>query len=103
MHTALAHQNPEFRAQILAEDFSAYADEVLVGFKAFVEKQGGWSLTPNNFEGIHVTTANGWILVRKSLHDPQIPVNIESDVEGGTEPLKVAVVDCLSGFSSLRI
>ena len=29
---------------------------------------------------------NGWIL-RKSLHDPQIPINIESDLEGGATAL----------------
>ncbi len=93
----------EFRPQILVDDFSAYADEVLAGFKAFVEKQEGWSLTPNNFEGVHVTTSDGWILVRKSLHDPQIPINIESDVEGGTAPLKDAVLECLSAFDGLKL
>lgn len=93
----------EFRPQIMVDDFSAYADDVLEAFTAFVETQEGWSLTPNNFEGVHVTTPNGWILVRKSLHDPQIPINIESDVEGGTDPLKAAVLDCLSAFDGLKL
>ncbi|QBG47303.1 phosphomannomutase/phosphoglucomutase [Verrucomicrobia bacterium S94] len=92
----------EFRPQILVDDFSAYADRVLDTFSAFVEKQEGWSLTPNNFEGVHVTTADGWILARKSLHDPQIPINIESDVAGGAEPLKAAVCECLSAFDGLK-
>ena len=80
----------EFRPQIQVDDFSAYADTVLDGFKSFVESQEGWSLTPNNFEGVHVSCDGGWILVRKSLHDPQMPINIESDnrrrrdaIEGG--------------------
>jgi len=93
----------EFRPQILVDDFSAYADDVLEGFKTFVEKQEDWSLTPNNFEGVHVTTSTGWILVRKSLHDPQIPINIESDVEGGTAPLKASVLECLSAFDGLKL
>ncbi len=93
----------EFRPQIMVDEFSAYADGVLDGFKAFVETQDGWSLTPNNFEGVHVTTPGGWILVRKSLHDPQIPINIESDAEGGTAPLKAAVLECLSAFDGLKL
>ncbi|MDZ8117356.1 hypothetical protein [Pontiella agarivorans] len=93
----------EFRPRITVDEFSAYADEVLEAFSAFVEEQEGWSLTPNNFEGVHVTTPNGWILVRKSLHDPQIPINIESDVVGGTKPLKAAVLECLSTFEGLQI
>lgn len=93
----------EFRAQILVDDFSACADKALDAFKAFAESEDGWSLTPNNFEGVHVSTPNGWILVRKSLHDPQIPVNIESDIEGGVEPLKAKVYEVLGGFDELKL
>ena len=93
----------EFRPQILVDDFSTYADQVLEGFSAFVEGQEGWSLTPNNFEGVHVTTENGWVLVRKSLHDPQIPINIESDVQGGVAPLKQSVLNFLSRFDGLKL
>lgn len=93
----------EFRPQIMVDDFSAYADQVLEGFAAFVEGQDGWSLTPNNFEGVHVSTADGWILVRRSLHDPQIPINIESDVANGVAPLKEKVVEFLSRFDGLTL
>lgn len=93
----------EFRPQILADDFSAYADTVLDGFKTFVEAQDGWSLTPNNFEGVHVSCKGGWILLRKSLHDPQMPINIESDNAGGVEPLKAIVVEFLAQFDGLKL
>ncbi|MEI6892737.1 MAG: hypothetical protein V5783_11260 [Pontiella sp.] len=93
----------EFRPQILADDFSAYADTVLDGFKTFVEAQDGWSLTPNNFEGVHVSCKGGWILLRKSLHDPQMPINIESDNAGGVEPLKAIVVEFLAQFDELKL
>ncbi|MDF7824844.1 hypothetical protein P4B35_12535 [Pontiellaceae bacterium B12227] len=93
----------EFRPQILVDDFSAYADTVLEGFKAFVDSQDGWSCTPNSYEGVHVTCNGGWILIRKSLHDPQMPINIESDAVGGVEPLKAAMVEFLSGFDGLKL
>ncbi|MEE9369014.1 MAG: hypothetical protein V3V05_09140 [Pontiella sp.] len=93
----------EFRPQILVDDFSAYADEVQSAFTTFVENEAGWSLTPNNFEGVHVTCEGGWILVRKSLHDPQMPINIESDVLGGVAPLTEKVRGFLSGFEGLKL
>ena len=30
----------------------------------------------------------GWFLVRLSVHDPILPVNIESDVQGGVEAIR---------------
>jgi phosphomannomutase len=93
----------EFRPQIMADDFSAYADEVLNAFTEFVEKEAGWSLTADNHEGVHVTTQNGWVLLRKSLHDPQIPINIESDKLGGVDPLKEKVLEFLAPFDGLNL
>ena len=93
----------EFRPQILVDDFSAYADDVLSAFNAFVGGQEGWALTPENHEGVHVTTENGWILLRKSLHDPQMPINIESDESGGVAVLAEKVRDFLSGFNGLEL
>jgi phosphomannomutase len=97
----------EFRPQILVDDFSAYADKVLDAFSEYVVQQDGWSLTPNNFEGVHVTcdpsSGNGWILLRKSLHDPQMPLNIESDESGGTAMIAQKIHIFLSGFDGLKL
>jgi len=91
----------EFRPKILVSDFSAYADNVLSEFREFVINEEGWWLTPDNYEGVHVTTDDSWILLRKSLHDPLIPINIESDVIGGVEPLEKKVRSFLSRFDDL--
>lgn len=93
----------EFRPQIMVDDFSAYADEVLEKFKVFAEAEEGWSLTPDSYEGVHVTCQNGWVLVRKSLHDPQIPINIESDESGGVAVLEKKVRGFLYEFDGLRL
>lgn len=91
----------EFRMNINKDDFSAYGDTVLEAFKDFAEAQPGWTLTPNNFEGVHVTTTHGWILMRKSLHDPQLPINIESDLTGDVKLLSEQVRKCLAKFDAL--
>ena len=52
----------------------------------------GWTLVEPNYEGVRVSCTNGneegWLLLRMSLHDPVMPLNIESNVEGG-----VAVIE----------
>ncbi|MFC1468093.1 phosphomannomutase/phosphoglucomutase [Verrucomicrobiota bacterium] len=97
----------EYRPKINVEDFSAYADLVLEKFAEFVEQTEGWSLTPKNYEGVHVTcdssAGTGWALLRKSLHDPQIPLNVESDEQGGTAVIAAKIQEFLSQFDGLDL
>ncbi|MCD6188474.1 MAG: hypothetical protein J7K09_09950 [Desulfuromusa sp.] len=97
----------EYRPKIKIADFNTYGTSVLEGFAAFVEKTEGWSLTPNNYEGVHVTcdatAGNGWALLRKSLHDPQLPLNIETEEIGGVEQIAVKIKEFLSGYEGLEL
>ena len=97
----------EYRPKIKVVDFSTYGSSVLEGFAAFVEQTEGWSLTPNNYEGVHVTcdatAGNGWALLRKSLHDPQLPLNIETDEVGGVERIAAKIKGFLSGYEGLEL
>ncbi len=97
----------EFRPKISVSDFSSYADTVLEGFTQFVEQTTGWSLTPDNYEGVHVTcdtaSGNGWALLRKSLHDPQLPLNIESEENGGVKLIATKIKEFLSSYDGLEL
>ena len=97
----------EFRPKIVVDDFSAYADTVLEGFARFAEQTEGWSLTPANYEGVHVTcdaeSGDGWVLLRKSLHDPQLPINIESEQTGGVALIAAKVKTFLSEYKGLEL
>jgi phosphomannomutase len=97
----------EFRAKITTAEFGAYGDDVLKKFEQFVADEPGWSATPNNFEGVHVTvdasTGNGWALLRKSLHDPVLPLNIESEETGGVAKIAARIHAFLSTFDSLDL
>ena len=79
----------EFRMNILLEDFKAYGQQVIDELTAYAEKQEGWTLAPSNYEGVRVnldeTHGNGWFLLRLSLHDPLLPLNIESNSVGGAQ------------------
>ena len=95
----------EFRMNILVEDFKAYGQNVLDELKAYVEKQDGWSLAPNNYEGVRVNLdkadGNGWFLLRMSLHDPLLPLNIESDEKGGALVIAKQIAKFISNYDKL--
>ena len=84
-------ESKEFRMNILLEDFKPYGLEVLDKLQAYAAGQPGWSIAPNNYEGVRVNLdeahGNGWFLLRMSLHDPLMPLNIESDSVGGVKTI----------------
>ena len=97
----------ELRIRITADDFSSYADRVLAEFADYAARIPGWSLTPNNYEGVHVScdrnSGNGWALLRKSLHDPQLPLNIESETSGGARLIADRIRRFLVRFKELDV
>lgn len=72
----------EFRFAIGKEDFKAYGEQVLADLEAYTETQADWKAETENYEGIRVNIGDGWFLLRLSLHDPILPLNIEGDSEG---------------------
>ena len=95
----------EFRFKVTADDFAGYAQNVLDYIKTKVEagEIPGWSLALPNYEGVRVNTSEGWFLIRKSLHDPVMPLNIESDVEGGVEKVFKEIRVLLAAYNQLMI
>lgn len=85
-------ESKEFRLNIIPEDFKRYGQEVLEKLQTYAAEKAGWSIAPDNYEGIRCNLdtdhGNGWFLLRMSLHDPLLPLNIESDENGGV--LKIA-------------
>ena len=82
-------ESREFRMKITESDFRAAGQAVLDALGAFAPAQPGWSVLPDNCEGVRVALdkahGDGWFLLRLSLHDPILPLNIESDSVGGVK------------------
>lgn len=62
---------------------------VVEAFARFADTVEGWTPERQNFEGLRVNVAepggkSGWLLLRRSLHDPILPLNVESQTKGGT-------------------
>ena len=99
----------EVRFPILAEDFASYGDQILKDLEILADSGQiiGASLVTPNYEGVRIDFAQpsctGWLLLRKSLHDPIMPLNIESDVEGGTDEIRRMLKPLLAGYDKLDI
>ncbi|EHZ3604977.1 phosphomannomutase/phosphoglucomutase, partial [Listeria monocytogenes] len=95
-------ESEEIRLSITATDFKAYGKEALADFLTFVEADPDMELEPVNQEGIRVNTkgalGEGWFLLRMSLHEPVMPMNLESDEAGGIRKVK----DRLAGFFATK-
>ena len=95
----------EFRMNILLDDFKPYGQQVIDELTAYAGKQPGWSLAPSNFEGVRVNLdeahGNGWFLLRLSLHDPLLPLNIESNSIGGAEKIAKELAGFIASYDKL--
>jgi phosphomannomutase len=100
-------ESNEFRIKILADDFKAYGSQVIEQLQTFAARQPDWQIVPNNYEGIRISCTsaaeNGWCLLRLSLHDPVMPLNIESNVAGGVEQMRDRLLTFLQNMESLDV
>ena len=98
-------ESVEFRMNILLDEFKPYGQQVIDDLTAFAQKQAGWSLAPSNFEGVRVNLdeehGNGWFLLRLSLHDPLLPLNIESNSVGGAKKIAQELAGFIAGYDKL--
>lgn len=95
----------EYRINIVGEDFAAYGQQVLTAFEERA-KAAGYAVAPNSHEGVRLTftgEAQGWALLRMSLHDPLMPLNLEGDREGDCARILQAVKTLVSGFDRLDL
>ena len=93
----------EIRFPITCEDFAAYADNILKEFESWAEGRQDMQVAAPNFEGVRIAFDEGWCLFRKSLHDPIMPFNAESDRQGGVDEIISEVTGFLSRYEYLEI
>ena len=94
----------EKRFSIDREDFASYGDFVLEKLTEWVIEEGtfsGASLVLPSYEGVRINFDNekvkGWCLLRKSLHDPKMPLNIEV-TKGSCDDILELILAFLKSF-----
>lgn len=100
-------ESEELRYRINADNFRKRGETILKAFEKFAAEQPGWSLELPNEEGVRVNcgakAGNGWCLMRLSLHEPKMPINIESEEMGGCAKIKAIINQFVSQYSELEL
>ena len=97
----------ELRFTIMDKDFRNYGETVLKALEQFAIHTEGFSVAPDNREGIRICAdsehGDGWLLLRLSVHDPVMPLNVESNQIGGCKTIVGQVARILQSFSLLDL
>lgn len=94
----------ELRFSITEPDFRACGERILAALEAYASERG-WQLADDSREGVRVSfgagQGNGWFLLRLSVHDPVMPLNIESNEAGGCRIMAEQLASFLNGQTGL--
>ena len=100
-------ESTEIRMKILTEEFKEYGEKVIEDLNKYAAVQDGWQIAPDNREGIRVSfdkrSGDGWFLLRLSVHDPIMPLNIESDSVGGVKIIAEKLYKFIVSYDKLDI
>ncbi len=97
----------EYRLTIQAEEYRAYGTGILEKLADMVKSEPGWAPETPNYEGIRIRCEGkgeeGWFLLRISLHDPEMALNVESNVKGGVGVIVARLLIILKRFENLGL
>jgi len=100
-------ESDEVRIHIKHKDFRECGAFILADMEKQVQQIQGWSLVAENYDGIRVSahegSGNGWFLLRISLHEPVLALNIESDAKGGIRSILDRLIPILKGYEALKL
>ncbi|PIA37363.1 hypothetical protein AQUCO_03000154v1 [Aquilegia coerulea] len=81
--------------------FRDYGEAVLQHLESKIDGDPKLQKAPVNYEGVRVSGFGGWFLLRLSLHDPVLPLNIEAANSEDAVKLGLAVLGAVKEFSAL--
>ena len=98
-------ETKEVRLHISCEDFRAYGSRVIDELTAWAKKQPGVTLADDNREGVRFSFdkdhGEGWALLRLSVHDPVLPLNMESAKKGGVREIEAQLAPFFAAYDQL--
>ncbi len=95
----------ELRFAIKCEDFKSYGEDVIAKLEKYYANKQGWTIADDNREGMRISAdkenSDGWLLLRLSVHDPIMPLNIESNTVGGVMQIAKDFYEFIKDFELL--
>lgn len=98
-----AREEKEVRLSFKTDNWKELGNFIIESIKKL--KDPRLVVAPDNYEGarVSVPALKGWFLVRMSVHDPIMPVNIESDIVGGADRIAAILKEYLKAFDGLNV
>lgn len=100
-------EEKEKRYIIDLEDFREYGENVITSLEKYCGRLDFAVPADDNREGFRVSFdkehGDGWLLLRLSVHDPVLPLNIESCSEGGVRIIEEFFDGFISAFDKLHL
>lgn len=98
-------ESREIRISIKLDEFKDYGFKVLDEFKEFSKADDRFHIVEPNYEGVRIAfndeEVQGWMLIRMSLHDPILPMNIETNEVGGVEKVLARIQPFFTKYENL--
>ena len=102
-------ESTEVRLPVLCEDFANCAKQAIEHVLDYASEHEEWHVAPDNREGVRISfdvdgeLNSAWFLLRLSVHDPVMPLNAESDVEGGVKAVLSKLYEALNGWEGIDL
>lgn len=93
----------EVRIPILQINFAPIGKAAIEALRQAADAREDWQTAPENHEGIRISTADGWLLLRMSVHDPVLVLNIECDKAQTIAQSAQALLQILSPVADLDV
>ena len=101
-------------SQTLAEDFREAGKLAIQKVLDYANAAESWHIAPDNREGVRIAfdledeegnvgLENGWFLLRLSVHDPVLPLNVESDVPGGVRTMLTGLYNVIKDCEGINL
>ncbi|MCI5771787.1 MAG: phosphomannomutase/phosphoglucomutase [Clostridiales bacterium] len=102
-------ESAEVRLNITDPDFRAAGKAAIERVMDYAFNNADWHIAPDNREGVRISfdlngeMDSGWFLLRLSVHDPVLPLNMESDVRGGLHEMAAQLYQVLQSASGVDV
>lgn len=79
----------EIRLRFDNEEHVKYGKNIINRLTQYSYEKPHWTVANDNYDGVRISVEDqkGWFLLRLSIHDPVMPLTIESEVEGGCQKI----------------
>lgn len=99
-------ETEEIRFVIDLEDYADYGKSIIQDLDTFGRENPDFKFVPENKEGVRFNLSGkygkGWFLLRMSLHEPKLVLQMENDQEGSISVLKETLLPFFEKYKDIK-